>query len=707
MEMKSNPFRHSFLKAGVPNFDPVFSSGFPYSFFDGSPFAAMKNKPGINHPWVYAAISTIISSYVQCPLRLYSKRDPKRELIDDHPILSLLARPNPHLSGTNFLESIVWALDLPTPRSQGGQVFIWGADKENFRKGQLPEEIWIQGDNGVKPVLSAQKVLEGWKFDYQEGYSPYDYGRDMILDLQEVIRINNYNPYGNLWGVSPGYPLRVAIGQDSLALETNTALLTNGGMSRGTWTSKKPLSAQQFDEFKSSLAKLSGGAANSGKDRFVPWDMEYTPQQLSPEDMQYMEQLGWNRDTTMAAYKVSKFALQQYEDLNYATAKEAKRQLFDQAILPMNSLIMQELNGSWLQYVGKGDLVLTVDLSDVTALHDDMDARYKRAGILVDMGVPPVIALKMNAIRVDDLKPFAWLMQNQSPHQAFTSTSGSDDNDATPGKSLVEIKAIRNKAVLSAEEKLAISDDFIAKVMDVGEQPLAHAVRNFFNKQRNRNLDLVDYWAKVKSNAIPKLSDFQLDKKKENVTLREMFKPQYEEQAKWAKGYALMMIERGKSVSVDSTDEDIQNFITQRLLFIAEVNNTTFDGVEEKLGDIIAASIKAGDTRLETATKIREGLAEVYGNRISQSKTIARTETGTISNTVQYITAENQGMELKQWLSARDEKVRETHQMDNDMPPIPFNAKFLNGMDHPHDINGGASECINCRCNLMFTMRPQ
>lgn len=702
--LQKNPWRHSFVKSGVPNFDPIFSSGFPYSFFEGSPFAAMKSKPGINHPWVYAAISTIIDSYVQCPLRLFSKRDPKRELIDDHPILKLLSAPNPHMSGTNFLEAIVWNMQLPTRNGQGGQCFVFG-DDVNFRKGELPDELWLQSDEGVTPVLNAQKVLQAWKFDYQAGISPYDYGNGMVLEIQQVIRINHFNPYATLSGASPGYPLRAAIGQDAAAAEHNTALLTNGGSSRGVWTSKKPMSAQQFDEFKANLAKVTQGPSNAGKDRFVPWDMEYTPQTLTPEDMQYMEQLGWNRDTVMAVYKVSKFALQQYEDLNYATAKEAKRQLFDQSIFPLNKKIMQEINLTWLDNFKNGDLNLTVDFSQVSALHDDMDARYKRAQILVEIGVPPMIALKMQEIPVDDLKAFSWLMENQSPNSVFNKPAV---EDKPPSKSSEKSFHLHNKMELTPEEKLTLSDEFITKVLDPGEGLMAASVRNFFNKQRNRNLDLVDEWAKGKGEA--KVEAFKLDKKKEDVAVAQMMRPHYEAQAKRARRHTEQQLANQKDITTDSTDQEIEEFIRQRLYFISVLNDTTFEGVEEKLAGIISDSIKAGDTRAQTATKIRDGLQEVYGDRLALSRTIARTETATVSNKVQYITAENAGMEEKAWLSARSESplgnpVREMHALADEQGWIAMEEKFVNGMHHPNEDGAPADEVCNCRCTLIFRMR--
>ncbi len=709
---RANPYRHSFLKAtgAYSNLDQWFSLGQMAPGAYGDAYQAMKARPGTSHPWIYAAISTIVESYVQCPLALKRKGDKKgADLITDHPILDLLKSPNPHMSGTNFLECIVWCLDLATRRTPGGQCFIWG-DGANFRKGQIPGELWLQNDQNVRPVLNDQKILSAWRFDYDADCSPYDYGQNMVMDLQEVIRVNYFNPYKNLLGVAPGYAIRSGIDMDADAQELNSAMIRNGGQARGVYTAKKPLTPDQMNDFKANLAKYNAGKENAGKDRFLPWEMEYNQLTITPEDMQYLESMGWNRDTVMAAFKVSKFALQQYEDINYATAKEAKRQLFDQAILPMHNRIMQELNQAWIQYIGKGDLLLTVDLSGVTALQDDLDARWKRAQIAVDMGIPPVIALKMHGIDTEDLKAFKWLMENQSASAALAGpvdANGEPKKPAKPAEPKPPGKAYRFK-MLTAEEKRTLCDGYITKVLDPGEAPLNMTLRHFIAKQRNRNLDLVDAWAskhtKAEGDNLPQVEDFMLDAKRENLLWAAAMHPHYDSQAQRAKGHAQIMVDRiRESVVQIDVQESVQAFLTRRLKWASEeTNRTTFRGVEAALAETIAKAINAELSNEDTAKAIRESMKEVYGGRERDTIRIARTETGVVSGYVQHAVGQAAGMERHAWLATDDEKTRPTHEHADAEGPIPFNQKFSNGLDHPGDPTAPAKEVILCRCTELF-----
>lgn len=714
---KSNPW-NTVLKAGVPNFDPIFSSGYPYSWFDGSPFQAMRQRPGINHPWIYSAITTIIESYVQCPLRMYDVNDPKKDLIDQHPILDLLKHPNPSMSGTNFLECVMWNLCLPSRTTPGGTCFIWG-DDANFRKGEIPDELWLQNDHGVRPRLNEQGVLQAWVFDYQQDVSPYNYGNGMVLDLQEVIRVNFFNPYNQFRGAAPGHPLRAGIYQDASAQQHNSSLLENGMTTKGAFSSKRQLSPQQMEEFRASIDKYYAGSANAGKSLILPAEMDFVPISLSNEDMQYMEQLGWNRDAILAAYKVSKFALQMYEDLNYATAKEAKRQLFEQSILPKSSLIMTELNQSWIEHVGKGNLRLCIDTSEVSALHDDMDARVKRAGMLVDIGIPPIIALKMCEVKTEDLDPskYPWLMENQSPHAAFSSPTATDDVDGTPSGGKIASR-LKKKAFsdLTREEKYRISDDYIAKVLSPGERQLLPAVRKFFSQQKQRNVDLVNEWAAAaKEGSAPEASDFMLDAGKENAALRLMMAPHYQRQAKVsarrarADIAAVQKFVRKDAGDVDSQflQDDVNSFILKRLKFISSVNDTTFDGIEKEVAASLAESISKELSVADTAKALVAAVDNGYTTRSNGGATnIARTETGVITSYVQNAAMKQAGIQRKAWLSARDEDVRESHVECDAEGAIDFDEDFENGLAYPLDSSGPASEVVNCRCVLQ-PVRPE
>ncbi len=358
--------------------------------------------------------------------------------------------------------------------------------------------------------------------------------------------------------------------------------------------------------------------------------------------------------------------------------------------------------------MGRGELELCVDMSKVAALQDDLDARYKRADILVQWGTPPILALKMQGIPTDEIDAIKWLMENQSPQAAIMSASKEDEKKPAPGEKKPE-KFYRIKAKLTPDEKRAMCDGFIAKVFDPSEKPMALALRKYIQDQRNRNLDLVDAWAakhaKAEGQDEPKVEDFTLSIKSETQRLGLMMYPHYEAVTARAESYAVSKVEavRMHPVQVD-IKEATEGFLKRRLRSLSQVNSTTFKGVEDRLAATLAQARAEELSNQDIARRIREDLQDVYDKRARPYETmrIARTETAVIAGYTQYAVGVDAGMENKSWLDTDDGHTRDSHVKANDQGVIPFDQPFSNGLDYPGDPTGEAEEVIMCRCALQF-----
>jgi len=116
-------------------------------------------------------------------------------------------------------------------------------------------------------------------------------------------------------------------------------------------------------------------------------------------------------------------------------------------------------------------------------------------------------------------------------------------------------------------------------------------------------------------------------------------------------------------------------------------------------------------TTLEEGTLANEGMGElvarvreVMAGRKNDAATIARTETAGAYNfgTVE-AWRESGVVEKKEWLTAGDEAVRDSHRDAEAQGAIALDAAFQVGdemMDYPGDPRGSAGEVINCRCTL-------
>jgi len=123
-------------------------------------------------------------------------------------------------------------------------------------------------------------------------------------------------------------------------------------------------------------------------------------------------------------------------------------------------------------------------------------------------------------------------------------------------------------------------------------------------------------------------------------------------------------------------------------------------------GDISATTLKKFQNTLYTGY-MKEGLspyqvrkdikgmfAKTYPKR---AWTIARTETGIASQTVQHETYVRNDVTKKGWRALIDGATRATH-VGLDGVEIGIKERFSNGLLHPLDPGGAAEEVINCRC---------
>lgn len=125
---------------------------------------------------------------------------------------------------------------------------------------------------------------------------------------------------------------------------------------------------------------------------------------------------------------------------------------------------------------------------------------------------------------------------------------------------------------------------------------------------------------------------------------------------------------------------------TTRAQIVAQVDRGYQDGLGQRE---IAKAISA---RVPTISRMRGAM-------------IARTEVHGAANYGAQVAAKETGLELrKEWVSAADERTRQTH-ADADEQVVGMNDAFDIGgtsLQFPGDPSGPASEVINCRCAVAY-----
>ena len=149
--------------------------------------------------------------------------------------------------------------------------------------------------------------------------------------------------------------------------------------------------------------------------------------------------------------------------------------------------------------------------------------------------------------------------------------------------------------------------------------------------------------------------------------------------------------------------------LTRRLDLFA-----TLRGAEEDLLERVFIASQATLNRVDTSIKtlLTEGYQSGKGinyvtnlliKRFDQLQTweaqrIARTEIHNSHNTAVMDTYNEYGVEYTMWISADDDRTRDSH-LEINGEIIPMGGTYSNGLKYPGDTDGPIEEWINCRCS--------
>lgn len=710
----------SVVKTVVPNLDPYF---FFASNYRGNITATdIEARPYQYHVWVHACVWACARNISRLPLVLCERGKPHKQVDDKWGILKRFDRPNPFMTRTTFLQAVVMYLLLPTKseskENSSGQVFLLpripDSVKFDFTRGQVPDVLLPYSDEYIKPMKEKSNGMEqltGWKLE-TEGVV-----RARFTDT-ELIRINLFNPYDWLKGISSYEPALISMIQDIKADIYNTKLYDNNAIPAGVLSTDDYLSEPQRREQAAAWYEEFGGSGNSQRVAFLSKGLKYQHIGLTQVDMQYNAMKKEIFEKITASFGLNKIAMGKYEELNLATIKEGRKLLWYDTYIPLSELILEPINSRWIQIIDS-NIELRFDLSHVEALAEDYTEKATSAGAMVrEMEFPPELACRIAGIPLteDDLAKYPWLKERPTkavPSLTFGGLGNEEEKPKKPEQEKPKLpppgeegaaepsKHIRK---FTLEERDKIWDGYVEKFLSPSETKFANKFKSFFISQRNAMQDRVDEWLKKKNKKsasdIAEPDDFLLDLTKENKRLLKDIEPLVRSQVKVTN--ARVQQELGKFVKWKLDDPTIQRYVDKRRVEMAQINSTTFKKAHKDIADAIEQGVKDNLTPEQLAEKIKDAISDIGEVRVNQAMTIARTEVGIISNNLRYEIFQEEGIENHEWVTARDEKVRDSHaQVDGDV--VHIGEHFKNGLLFPLDPEGDPEDIINCRCVAVAT----
>ena len=328
-------------------------------------YAALAREGYARNPVVHRAVRLVGEAAASVPWLLY---DGAHEIVD-HPLLDLLARPNPRQTGRGLLEEIYGHLLV------SGNAYV-----EQVALGGSPRELHALRPDRVRVVPGPDGWPEAW--DYTVAGRTVRFAAEPDGNAP-ILHLKTFHPANDHYGLAPLEAAQTGLDIHNQASSWAKALLDNSARPSGAMVyraeSGANLSEEQFDRLKKELEDGFQGAANAGRPLLLEGGLDWKAMGYSPKEMDFIEAKREAAREIALAFGVPPMMLGIPGDNTYSNYAEANRAFWRLTVLPLVARTAAALE-AWLAPLWQGSLRLGFDTDAVEALSVEREALWSRLG---------------------------------------------------------------------------------------------------------------------------------------------------------------------------------------------------------------------------------------------------------------------------------------------------------------------------------------
>lgn len=328
-------------------------------------YAALAREGYARNPVVHRAVRLVGEAAASVPWLAY---DGAHELTD-HPLLDLLARPNPRQTGAALAEEIYGHLLV------SGNAYV-----ELVVVGDRPRELHALRPDRVRVVPGADGWPEGWDYTVADRSVRFRAEPDRPLP---ILHLKTFHPTNDHYGLAPLEAAQTGLDIHNQASSWAKALLDNSARPSGALVYKAEaganLSEEQFERLKKELEEGFQGAANAGRPLLLEGGLDWKAMGYSPKEMDFIEAKREAAREIALAFGVPPMMLGIPGDNTYSNYAEANRAFWRLTVLPLVARTAAALE-AWLAPLWEGSLRLSFDTDAVEALSTEREALWSRLG---------------------------------------------------------------------------------------------------------------------------------------------------------------------------------------------------------------------------------------------------------------------------------------------------------------------------------------
>jgi len=329
--------------------------------------ASLTRNGFAGNPVGFRCVKMIAEAAASLPLILQDRQ----QRYDMHPVLDLLARPNPLQGRAELLEALY------------AQILLTGdgyleAVGDSSGTAEVPVELYVLRSDRMQLVPGS----DGWPKAYDYAVNGRKHRFNMRGELPPICHIRAFHPQDDHYGLSPMQAAAQALDVHNAASRWSKALLDNAARPSGALVyqghdGQGSLSSDQYDRLQAEMAQYHQGAGNAGRPMLLEGGLDWKPMGFSPSDMEFQKTKDSAAREIALAFGVPPMLLGVPGDATYANYQEANRAFYRLTVLPLVQKVAGRLGDFLAQHSG-APLDLRVDLDQVPALSGERDAQWKR-----------------------------------------------------------------------------------------------------------------------------------------------------------------------------------------------------------------------------------------------------------------------------------------------------------------------------------------
>lgn len=695
------------LSAAIGGFMSGLRFGFPdvaeYLQYQPWPFpqeALEFPKAAALVPTIYACVTRISNDLAQLQPTFYKGVAAKRRKIERKPgnIVDLWTKANPDQTGHEMERDRQYALDI------NGNSYLY---LERFGvKGAEPGELWVMPGHLVRPVAGPRRSVVHYEFGmYRSGIK---------IAPEDVIPFRYANPDWNPLepapiGLSPLQACQMAYETRHGMSQWQREFYRRGGAVAHVFSVKDGAGSTEADikARQEYMDRRFMGLRNAFKPVFVR-GVEVARAGLTQQEMQYLETARLTDGDICRVFQIppADMGIQEHQSsLSQGAGADRSLAYWQNCITPRVQLRDRVLNERLCPLFGD-DIFCDTDFSAVLPIQE---ARLSQAKAMVILCGRPIFSVNEVRERLDsqpsDDPTADDLYVRQNPLGTIPDAQP-DPNDtsepgaaATPPKKAPKPPAAEQRRQLVRQVQLVDRKKRGSADLARYERRVARAFEGRFDAQLTKALARLEHQA---HHAGMPLDAARRGRVRLSIDGDGLVDPADDQDAAELQSvFEQLIADRGEAaaaevameIALDVTTAAWQTKIGERVdRMIALTDETTRSLLRKSLGE----GLDAGDSY----SKLVERVRQVFSDRRDNATTIARTETAWAYNAAAFDVWKQGGVEMKEWLTAGDEAVRDAHAATEAAGPIP--------MDEPFDVGGfpamfpgetGVPELdINCRC---------